>query len=80
MVEAQLSFGQVQVGAKTNEKTAIPLLLDTLDVAGSVVTIDAIACQQSLVANLVARGTDYIIALKKNQKHRFEQVSERLLA
>ena len=45
VAEAQLSFGQVQVGAKTNEKTAIPLLLDTLDVAGSVVTIDAIACQ-----------------------------------
>lgn len=80
VAEAQLSFGQVQVGAKTNEKTAIPFLLDTLDVAGSVVTIDAIACQQSLVTNLVARGADYVIALKKNQKHLFEQVSERLLA
>ena len=84
VAKAQLSFGQGQVGAKTNEKTAIPLLLDTLDVAGSVITIDAIACQQSLVTNLVtnlvARGADYVIALKKNQKHLFEQVSERLLA
>lgn len=54
--------------------------LDTLDVAGRVVTIDAIADQQPLVTNRVARGADYVIALKKNQKHLFEPVSERLLA
>ena len=44
VADAQLSFGQVQIGDKTNGKTAIPALLDKLDVAGSVVTIDAIAC------------------------------------
>ena len=43
-VDQGLSFGQVQIGAETNEKTAIPALLDALDVAGSIVTIDGIAC------------------------------------
>ena len=56
VADARLSFGQAQIGAKTNEKTAIPALLDTLDVAGSVVTIDAIACQPSIVGRVVARG------------------------
>lgn len=58
VADAQLSFGQVQIGAKTNEKTAIPALLDTLDVAGSVVTIAAIACQPSIVERVVAGGAD----------------------
>lgn len=49
VADAHLSFGQAQIGAKTNEKTAIPALLDTLDVAGSIVTIDAIACQPRIV-------------------------------
>jgi len=80
VADAQLSFGQVQIGAKTNEKTAIPALLDTLDVAGSIVTIDAIACQPSLVERVVAKGADYVIALKKNAKTLFEQASEHLLA
>ena len=45
VADAHLSFGQAQMGAKTNEKTAISALLGALDVAGSVVTTDAIACQ-----------------------------------
>lgn len=75
-----LSFGQVQIGAKTNEKTAIPALLDTLDVAGSIVTIDAIACQPSIVAHLVKAGADYVIALKKNAKTLHEQARDHLVA
>lgn len=79
VADAHLSFGQAQIGAKTNEKTAIPALLDTLDVAGSIVTIDAIACQPSIVGKVVARGADYVIALKKNAKTLYEQASEHLL-
>lgn len=78
--DARLSFGQVRLGTKTNEKTAIPALLNTLDVAGSVVTIDAIACQPSIVERVVAGGADYVIALKKNAKTLCEQASEHLLA
>lgn len=80
VADAHLIFGQAQIGAKTNEKTAIPALLDTLNVAGRVVTIDAIACQPSIVAQVVASGADYVIALKKNAKTLYEQASEHLLA
>ncbi|MFC6226167.1 ISAs1 family transposase [Hymenobacter artigasi] len=80
VADAHLSFGQAQIEAKTNEKTAIPALLDTLDVAGSIVTIDAIACQPSIVGQVVANGADYVIALKKNAKTLYEQASEHLLA
>lgn len=80
VADAHLSFGQAQIGAKTNEKTAIPALLDALDVAGSIVTIDAIACQPSIVGQVVASGADYVIALKKNAKTLYEQASEHLLA
>ena len=75
-----LSFGQVQIGAKINQKTAIPALLYALDVAGSIVTIAAIACQPSIVAHLVNAGADYVIALKKNAKTRYEQARDHLLA
>jgi len=80
VADAQLSFGQAQIGAKTNEKTAIPALLETLDVAGSVVTSDAIACQPSIVGQVVACGADYVVALKKNAKTLYEPASEHLLA
>ena len=80
VADARLSFGQAQIGAKTNEKTAIPALLETLDIAGSVVTIDAIACQTGIVGKVVARGADYLIALKKNAHALYEQASEHLLA
>ena len=80
VADAQLSFGQVQVAAKSNEKTAIPALLDTLDVAGSILTIDAMACQPSLVGAVVAAGADYVIALKKNAKTLYEQAHDHLLA
>lgn len=80
VADAGLSFGQVQIGEKTNEKTAIPALLEALDVAGSIVTIDAIACQPSIVERVVAAGADYVIALKKNAKTLFEQAHDHLLA
>ena len=80
VVDAHPSFGQARIGAKTNEKTAIPALLDTLDVAGSVVTIDAMACQPGVVGKVVERGADYVIALKINAKTLYEPASEHGLA
>lgn len=80
LADTGVSFGQVQIGEKTNEKTAIPALLEALDVAGSIVTIDAIACQTSIVEQVVAAGADYVIALKKNAKTLFEQAHDHLLA
>lgn len=80
VADAHLNFGQTHIGAKTNEKTEIPALLDTLNVAGSIVTIDAIACQPSIVGKVVECGANYVIALKKNARILYEQASEHLLA
>lgn len=80
LVEEKLSFGQSQIATKTNEKTAIPLLLDTLDLKGSIITIDAIACQQNIVKKIIDNKADYLIALKKNQGNLFQQVHDRMLS
>jgi predicted transposase YbfD/YdcC len=62
-----LSLGQVAVAAKSNEITAIPQLLDLLDVQGAFVTIDAMGCQKEIAAKIRARGGDYVLAVKDNQ-------------
>src|SRR5262245_44152066 len=54
-----LSLGQVAVDAKSNEITAIPALLEMLDVAGAVVTIDAMGCQRAIARQIVEQGADY---------------------
>jgi predicted transposase YbfD/YdcC len=62
-----LTLGQVAVDAKSNEITAIPRLLELLDLKGCVVTIDAAGCQKDVAAQIVAKGADYVLALKDNQ-------------
>jgi predicted transposase YbfD/YdcC len=62
-----LTLGQVAVEAKSNEITAIPLLLDLLDLRDKVVTIDAIGCQKEIAARIAAGGGDYVLAVKENQ-------------
>ena len=63
----RLVLGQVKVDAKSNEITAIPDLLDLLDVTGCLVTIDAMGCQKAIAAKIRAKGADYILMLKDNQ-------------
>ena len=60
-------LGQVAVGDKSNEITAIPALLDVLALAGGIVTIDAMGCQTAIAGRIVAAGADYVLALKDNQ-------------
>jgi predicted transposase YbfD/YdcC len=62
-----LTLGQVAVGAKSNEVTAIPQLIELLDLTDCVVTIDAAGCQKDIAAQIVAKGADYVLALKGNQ-------------
>lgn len=76
--EESISFGQVQIADKSNEITAIPRLLDELDCAGSVLTIDAMGCQKGIVEQIVAKEADYVIALKQNQGTLFEQARDYL--
>jgi predicted sugar kinase len=74
--EQGLSLGQVKVSDKSNEKTAIPVLLESLDLKGALVSIDAIATTQATAAQIVVKEGDYLLALKKNQKTAFEQVED----
>lgn len=72
----RLVLGQVKVDKKSNEITAIPALLKVLKLNGSIVTIDAMGCQKSIVKSIVEQGGDYIITLKKNQPSLYARVEE----
>jgi predicted transposase YbfD/YdcC len=63
-----VTLGQRAVAEKSNEITAIPELLRTLDVAGAVVTIDAMGCQKEIAAGIRAADADYLLAVKGNQE------------
>jgi predicted transposase YbfD/YdcC len=71
----RLVLGQVKVDDKSNEITALPRLLELLVIKGCLVTIDAMGCQTEIAAQIVAQGGDYLLAVKKNQKHLFEDVA-----
>ena len=72
--EMGIVLGQIKTAEKSNEITAIPELLEWLDVSGAIVTIDAMGCQKVIAEKIVARGGDYLIALKGNQSHLHEDV------
>jgi predicted transposase YbfD/YdcC len=65
--QVQLSLGQVAVDQKSNEITAIPRLLELLDVHGALVTIDAMGCQKEIAKQIVDGGGDYLFTVKDNQ-------------
>jgi predicted transposase YbfD/YdcC len=62
-----LTLGQVAVDAKSNEITAMPELLELLDLHAKIVTTDAMGCQKAIAQTIVAGGGDYILAVKDNQ-------------
>jgi len=65
--EAGLTLGQVAVDAKSNEITAIPQLLELLDLKDKIVTIDAAGCQKDIAGAIIEQGGDYVLAVKDNQ-------------
>jgi predicted transposase YbfD/YdcC len=73
-VENRLTLGQVATDAKSNEITAIPELLELLDLKGAVVTIDAMGCQKEIAAAIVGEGGQYVLAVKENQPHLSEDI------
>jgi len=62
-----LTLGQWKTEEKSNEITAIPLVIDSLDLAGATVTIDAMGCQKTVAQAIIDKGADYVLALKGNQ-------------
>jgi predicted transposase YbfD/YdcC len=72
--DQHLTLGQVAVDGKSNEITAIPRLLDLLDLHGALVTIDAMGCQKEIAARVVAGGGDYLLTVKENQEHLLDDI------
>jgi predicted transposase YbfD/YdcC len=73
-VENHLTLAQVATDAKSNEITAIPELLELLDLKGGVVTIDAMGCQKEIAADIINRGGQYVLAAQENQPHLYEDL------
>ncbi|ELW1708337.1 ISAs1 family transposase [Vibrio cholerae] len=63
----RMSIGQLKVDSKSNEITAIPKLLDLLDVKGCLITIDAMGCQKKIAQKIRDKEADYLLAVKGNQ-------------
>jgi predicted transposase YbfD/YdcC len=72
--DQRLVLGQVAVDGKSNEITAVPKLLELLSLNGTIVTADAMHCQRTVSAQVLAQGGDYVLALKANQGTLHEDV------
>ena len=72
----RLVLGQRMVEEKSNEITAIPELLNVLDIHGCIVSIDAMGTQTAIAQQIVEQGGDYVLALKGNQGNLFEDVQQ----
>lgn len=72
--EHRLMLGQVKVDNKSNEITAIPALLELLDITGCIITIDAMGTQTAIAGQIVAKGGDYVLSLKANHPTLYAQV------
>ena len=73
-LENGIVLGQEKVRDKSNEIIAIPALLELLDLANCIITIDAMGCQTKIARKIVASDADYVLALKKNQEKLHEIV------
>ena len=74
--EDGISLGQIKTDEKSNEITAIPKMLENMDIKGSVVTIDAMGCQADIAKTIIRGEANYLLALKKNQPSLYESVEE----
>lgn len=72
----QVGLGQLKVDEKSNEITAIPALLEMLEIAGCIVTIDALGCQKEIAQKIVDKDGDYVLALKENQGNLYQAVKD----
>ena len=71
-----LVLGQTKTDEKSNEITAIPELLELLEISGCVVSIDAMGCQREIARVIVDKGADYVLSLKRNQGNLCEDVKD----
>lgn len=69
-------LGQKKTKEKSNEITAIPELLQLIDIKGGIVTIDAMGCQKSIAKKIISKEADYVLAVKDNQKNLHEDIQD----
>lgn len=74
VAENHLLLGQEVVDEKSNEITAIPKLLQVLELTGAIVTLDAMGCQKEIAATIRDKKADYVLAVKGNQDHLQEDI------
>ena len=79
-VQQGISLGQLATEEKSNEITAIPELIDNIDVTGATVTIDAAGCQKNIAAKIIDGGGDYVLSLKGNQGNLHQAVENWIMA
>lgn len=71
-----ISIGQVKVEEKSNEITAIPKLLDLLNIEGCIITIDAMGTQTKIMDKIIKNKADFVLPLKENQKGAYQEVKD----
>jgi predicted transposase YbfD/YdcC len=71
-----LALGQVAGDGKSNEITAIPRLLELLDLHDALVTIDAMGCQKAIAQKILDQGGDYVLTVKDNQEHLLDDIQQ----
>lgn len=76
--EGHLSLAQIATEEKSNEITAIPKLLELLDIKGALVTIDAMGCQKEIAEAICEKEGDYILTVKENQPNLLDDIQEEL--
>ena len=72
--QAGMYLGQVKIEEKSNEITAIPVLLDMLEIKGCIITIDAMGCQTDIAEKIIEKQADYVLVVKDNQKRLHEAI------
>jgi predicted transposase YbfD/YdcC len=70
----KLSLAQFKVDEKSNEITAIVPLLESIDIKGQTITIDAMGCQKEIANYIIGKEANYILAVKDNHKNLHEQI------
>jgi predicted transposase YbfD/YdcC len=74
VAENRLCIGQKKVEDKSNEITALPLLIEELDITDAVVSIDAIGCQRNIAEQITSKEGHYLLSLKENQQELYDDV------
>lgn len=74
-VDSGITLAQLEVGAKTNEITAVPEMIDALDIKGAMISVDALNTQKNIAEKIIDAGASYTLALKGNHKTLHEDVS-----